>query len=649
MGKTTCAAAVAVGLAEAGTRVLVVSTDPAHSLGDALGTRLGAEPSRVETRSGELLAAELDAGQALERWLGARRSNLEQLVERGTFLDHEDVERILDLSLPGVDELISLIELLRLARESACEEVVVDTAPTAHTVRLLAMPGELRRFAGALDRFQSKHRLLADRFGRGHVPDGADALIEEISGQAADIQTILRDPARARIRWVLLPEALALAETRDGVGTLEEAGLPVRELIVNRVTPPPDAPCLLCEAKRRAEREVIEELQGYFPGWVIHFLGAREEEPRRLPALREIARELARGGRAMDEGPELKDSRAHGRRKRRSQGQPAGLNAILPPSPRLLFFGGKGGVGKTTCATAATLALSARRPASRMLLLSTDPAHSLADLLEIPLGDDERPVPQGPPGLRVRELDPARTFEEWRQRYWRHGPALAEEIGSLAEAGSGVEAEDFREILQLAPPGLAEMSAVSALIDALFGTADRPPYDLIVVDTAPTGHALQLLEMPELMMEWVHTLLSLLLKYREALGLGRLATELLELSKRLRQLGEVLRDPDQTRFITVTRAASSPAGRPSACSKPWRDWASRLPSVIIDAVTPPGCSVCRRARESEERHIQWLEKDCQREGKSNRCDIILAPAVFPPPRGAGGLAEWARTWKKRSE
>ena len=662
VGKTTCAAAVAVGLAEAGSRVLVVSTDPAHSLGDALGTSLTGEPVRVQTRSGELLAAELDAGQAVERWLGARRSNLEQLVERGTFLDQQDVERILDLSLPGLDELIGLIELVRLAEASGAEEVVVDTAPTAHTLRLLAMPGRLLHLAGALDRLQEKHRLLAERFGHGHQPDRADALIDEIARQAADIQAILHDPAQCRIRWVLLPEALAVAETRDGVGELEAAGMAVRELIVNRVTPTPDAPCFLCDAKRRAERDAVEELRAYFPGTEIHFLSAREE-PRRLPALRQIARELAK---PSPPGP-LSRGTGEGERKTRqgrkkNPSDPLAWLRVLPSNPRLLFFGGKGGVGKTTCAAAAALMLAVRRPGDRVLLLSTDPAHSLADVLEVPLGDDERPIPEGPPNLRARELDAARTFEEWRQRHW---PALEEGIG---------EAADFREILQLAPPGLAEMSAVSTLIDALFGTAAEPPYALVVVDTAPTGHALQLLEMPDLMLEWVRTLLALLLKYREAVGLGRFAEELVELSKSLRQLGELLRDPERTGFVAVTRAAELPRRETVRLLEAVNGLGLAVPAVIVDAVTPKGCATCQRAAEKEERQIRWLEGAVKGQqgqqgqqgqkrrslksleslssweggGKTGRCAIILAPAVFPPPRGAGVLAEWVRTWKNRS-
>src|SRR5207244_13338806 len=114
VGKTTCSAALAVALAESGRRVLVVSTDPAHSLGDALGRRLGPRPRPVPVRRGTLRAAELDADAALGRWLDQRRDGLATIALRGTYLDREDVERFLSLSLPATDARIGRLQRPRL-------------------------------------------------------------------------------------------------------------------------------------------------------------------------------------------------------------------------------------------------------------------------------------------------------------------------------------------------------------------------------------------------------------------------------------------------------------------------------------------------------------------------------------------------------
>ena len=113
VGKTTCAAAGALAEAARTRRlhVLIVSTDPAHSLGDALGVRLAASPHRVVAR---VDAVELDAPRAFERWLAEHRRPLGDVLEHGTWLDRDDVDALLDLSIPGVDELLGILEIARL-------------------------------------------------------------------------------------------------------------------------------------------------------------------------------------------------------------------------------------------------------------------------------------------------------------------------------------------------------------------------------------------------------------------------------------------------------------------------------------------------------------------------------------------------------
>lgn len=654
MGKTTCAAAAALHAAESGKRVLLVSTDPAHSLADALQKELGPEPSRIPTRRGHLLAAELDAERALDRWLGERRADLELIAERGTYLGRDDIGRFLDLGLPGVDELVGLVELMRLAREIPGDgetEVVVDTAPTAHTLRLLTMPGELRRFAGALDRLHERHRAMAESFGGGWRPDQADALIQEVEEQGRQIEELLRDPARTSFLWVLLPEALSVEETRDGLRALKEGGIPVPELIVNRVTPPAspsDPPCARCDARRRSQREALTALRSHFPNHPVRLLAERNGEPRGTTALRAVGRDLAAEdrGETLTAGPLPRRRAPH---KAVRTGAPGWWPEVVPGTARLVFFGGKGGVGKTTCAAAAALLLAEARPGQRVLLLSTDPAHSLADALEIPLGDDPRPVPGGPDGLRARELDAPRNFASWRARH-----LTGVEQWLNASTGNDLAANDLEEreheawrgLLDLAPPGLDELSAVSALADALHGSGEEPPEDLVIVDTAPTGHALRLLQAPGLMQGWVRELLALLLKYREAVRLGRLAEELVELSRSLRGLEEILRDPDRTRFVAVTRAAELPRRETVRLLEALEPLGLTVPAVIVDAVTEPGCPRCDGVAAAEEKEIGHLRRDLahsQRKG----CAIISAPAVFPPPRGIETLRAWGKTWSLR--
>ncbi|HVG06129.1 MAG TPA: ArsA family ATPase, partial [Thermoanaerobaculia bacterium] len=276
------------------------------------------------------------------------------------------------------------------------------------------------------------------------------------------------------------------------------------------------------------------------------------------------------------------------------------LSDLAPPGIRLLFFGGKGGVGKTTCAAAAALVLAESQD---VLLLSTDPAHSLADVLETPLGDDERPVA---PRLQARELDAYAAFEAWRGRHH-------DELGGALGAFAGESREAIEKLLDITPPGLDELVALSSILDAT--EEDR----LVVVDTAPTGHAVRLLEAPELALEWDRALLSILLKYREAVSLGRLAAEMVELSKSLKRLLALLRDPARARFVAVTRDAELPRRETVRLLDELKRLSISVPAVIINA--------------AEDGKVEW-----------NECAIITAPAMYPPPRGAEALAGWARTW-----
>jgi arsenite-transporting ATPase len=668
VGKTTCAAATALAAAERGQRVGLISTDPAHSLGDAVGRPLTAAPRRVPTRAGVLDAVELDADRALARWLARRRPALRTLVERGTYLDDEDLERVLRLSFPGVDELMALVELTRLADRGGWERIVVDTAPTGHTLRMLDMPATLRRVAAALDGLHAKHRFLADSLGRGHRPGGADRLIDELDTDGRRLTALLRDIERCRFTWVLLAERLSLAETRDGVAALAATGIRIRDLVVNRLTPSKGAACRLCEGRRHEEASVIAAARRAFPELPLRVLPALAEEPRGAAALRPIGRRLTggvgarsavaglaplidreRGGETPARIPPGSREAVH-RPTSNTGGRSATsgfashppdlwLDRIAPVGVRLVVFTGKGGVGKTTCAAATAVALARRRAGARVLALSVDPAHSLGDALGVALGDDERAVPGAPPGLRARELDADSALARTRERY---RGAVEETFDSLLRGSRfdvAYDREALHGLMDLAPPGLDELFAVLSVVEVLFER--QPPCDVVVLDTAPTGHALRLLAMPATALAWVHALLAILLKYREIVGLGEVAAELVATARRLRELSALLGDDTRARIVAVTRAAELPRRETERLLSRLRDLKLAVPAVIVNALTTGTCHRCRRARRTERRSMAGLGG-----GRTGRraWSMICTPAVTPPPRGVVGLGRWAHTW-----
>jgi arsenite-transporting ATPase len=567
------------------------------------------------------------------------------------------------LSLPGVDELMGLIELTRLARAHPDADVVVDTAPTGHTLRLLDMPATLERIAVVLDDMQAKHRVLARSLGGGHRPDEADALIDNLAGESRDLQALLRDPERCAFAWVLLAETLSLEEARDGIAALQSASIPVAEIIVNRLTPRPPRPCALCDGRRREERAVLNDAFSAFPQQSFRLLSDVGAEPRGLEALRRLGRVAGWGSATTRSGAKPSVEASHTLVRREVRGSANGsasptrppardggdtdawLDRIAPPGVRLLLFAGKGGVGKTSCAAAVALALAERPGRGRILLLSTDPAPSLADALAVPVGDDAGLVP-GVPRLYARELDADRALAARRERYRDAVGELFTTLRGSSRFDLAFDRAVVQDLIDLAPPGLDELFGILTVIEALFpASPGAPHYDTVVLDTAPTGHTLRLLELPGGALEWVHALLAILLKYRKVIGLGgELGEDLVALSRDLKRLLTLLSDPAATRLVAVTRAAELPGLETRRLLRTVRRLAIPVGAVVVNALTPAGCPRCRRGAAAERRALAALRRELKSPAR-RRCAIIVARAMAPPPRGRDALIHWRAGWE----
>jgi arsenite-transporting ATPase len=644
VGKTTCAAASAVAAARRGKQVLAVSTDPAHSLGDALGSRLSARVSNITLKGGGavLRAVELDASRAFVRWLGDHRHALADIIEHGTWLDHADVDAIMGLSIPGIDELIGLVEIARLASLRPYDLIVIDTAPTGHTLRLLAAPQAVAAVAAALSDLQHQHRLIRERFARVAKPEAADRLIALLTQQAAATGQLLQDPSRSAFHWVMLPEELSLAESRDGLRSLEAAHIPVPAIIVNRVIAD-GAACPICDRRRAAEGRVLATVRrtiGRRRTVVVVTDGTRE--PRGEAALEQIglrlsskagskARLASAGGRSARGAGSLAFS------VRRPDGEALQDLVDRFQDARLVFFGGKGGVGKSTAAAAFAVRLARAQTARRVLLISTDPAHSLGDVFGADVGDVPAPLRRGPPNLHVRELDAPHALAAKRAALSEALDEIVTAFGASALATPGGGAE---ELMDLAPPGVDELFGLVSL----FAAPRDQTYDVFIVDTAPTGHALRLLELPDAAREWVQVLMRVLLKYRELVRPGRLAAELLELSQSIRALRALLQDAVLARFVVVTRAAAVPRLETERLAGRLRQLHLAVSCVMVNAMTlaPGRCPRCRRTAAAEKIELALLGRVCRL--ASPNCVIIQAPLAAPPPRGVAALDKWGSTW-----
>jgi arsenite-transporting ATPase len=168
---------------------------------------------------------------------------------------------------------------------------------------------------------------------------------------------------------------------------------------------------------------------------------------------------------------------------------------------------------------------------------------------------------------------------------------------------------------------------------------------VVVLDTAPTGHALRLLEMPGTALEWVRAFLALLLKYREVIGLGDLAADLVEIARGLRQLVALLGDGTRARFVAVTRAAALPRLETARLMRALARLGIATPVLIVNAVGAVERAACARCREraaEEQRERERMPRPPSSHGPG--CAMIIAPDVAPPPRGPEALALWGRAW-----
>ena len=635
VGKTTCAATLGLLAARAGRATLIVSTDPAPSLGDALEQPLTDRPRPVRGVA-RLDAVEVDAATALAGWLEKRRGLLEEIALRGTWLDADDVASLMRLSLPGIDEVAGLLQVAEFAGTGRYDHIVVDTAPTGHLRRMLETPAVLEGLTQVFDRMQAKHRIMVEALRGRWTPDAADALLQEIDAQARRLEALLRDPAQSAVAWVTLPERMAVEETRDGLRALNEQHITVDRLIINRLTPLPRQACGWCDGRRSLELESFLALERLVEGAAtLVAVPAAVKEPRGIAALRRL-------------GPHLtKPAATPAGRSRRARRFTAVLTtapgiadaaAIVPAGTELLLFGGKGGVGKTTCAAAAAIGVAKSSPDLRVLLLSADPAHSVGDVLEASVSDEPRRIRGGPPNLLVRELDARRAFATLRDR-------LADGVDELIvrAGGAGADQQAMRGLLDLAPPGVDELAAIVDVTETLdVKTGVR--CDLIVIDTAPTGHALRLLEMPALVHDWVKAIMAILLKYQPAVGLGRLGATLLRLSQGLGRLRTLLQDASRTRFAVVTRAASLPRAETVRLLARLRKASIPASLVIVNAVGAGTCPWCRAEGRRQQKEVLALSSELIRR-RGEKPLLLLAPGVVPPPSGCADLHAFLGEWR----
>ena len=288
VGKTTCASAAALHLAER-FETLLFSTDPAHSLADSLGQKLGDQPQKIEGVK-NLSALEANAENALEKFKSEHERQMRMILETGTNLDSEDIDSVFALPIPGMDEVMGFKTMIDLIDRAEFDKYVVDTAPTGHALRLLASPRLLDGWVKVMAKLRWKYRHIVATFAGRYDGDDGDDFLLAMKKTIRKMETLLGDKRRCRFVAVTIPEQMAISETARLASSLGRHGIPVTQLVINNVMQANG--CAFCRERRTSQDMYISELKRTFHGVNSTIILSRARDVKGLSALRDFAGSL---------------------------------------------------------------------------------------------------------------------------------------------------------------------------------------------------------------------------------------------------------------------------------------------------------------------------------------------------------------------
>jgi arsenite-transporting ATPase len=488
-------------------KVLVVSTDPAHSLGDAIDFDLksaGGKPVQMTDplTGGKLFAMEVDTDMALEKFQSALSAFDVNKLSEALGVSPEMLEgfglselsSLLNNPPPGLDELVALSDILNdPAITNEYDVVIVDTAPTGHTLRMLALPEFLDGFLGKLLELRMKLSGMANMIqsmlgggeaaaARAQTVDNALKKLEEFRLQMGALRGQLNNQDLTNFVVVSIPTTLSVNESKRLMKELEHQGVKVSDVVVNQCVV---GDGIKNEESKEAMKNYYERRKAGQDKWITE-LKTSSSKISSSPEYQSNG-----GGEiVVTEIPffdvELVGTPALAYVGQASFSQNENFSYLLEDSgqdPRFIICGGKGGVGKTT--TSSSLAVTMAASGRNVALVSTDPAHSLGDafaidfrggeLVEVPLIG----IPPTEGSLKVLEVDPKKSLGEFKG-------LIDNLIGSESVNAMGGDLsktiKDLGEIFDTLPAGTDEVVALAKVI----GLVKKGGFDRIVLDTAPT-------------------------------------------------------------------------------------------------------------------------------------------------------------------
>jgi arsenite-transporting ATPase len=286
VGKTTCASCAGLHLAKNDKNTLVISTDPAHSLADSLGMEIGNKITQIKGIN-KFSAMEISAEKALSDFKMEYQDELKRLFDTSTYLDKEDIDSILELPIPGIDEVMGFKTIMDLIEKEEFDKHIVDTAPTGHALRLLTLPELLDDWIKVLAKMRWKYRYMVSSFSGKYKPDSADDFLISMKKTVKKIERLLKDENTCQFIVVTIPEDMAVRETERMVKSLSQYGIKVSQMIINNVIPGQNH-CPFCEARREGQKKYIEEIGEKFRDLKITIVPLHPYEVRGIDSLKNL-------------------------------------------------------------------------------------------------------------------------------------------------------------------------------------------------------------------------------------------------------------------------------------------------------------------------------------------------------------------------
>lgn len=581
VGKTTVSSAYAMyhTVRNPAESVLLLSTDPAHSLSDIWQQPLGHTPQKVRLRRGRLHLWQVDSEKKFRTFLNKHKEAMLGILEKGSIFSREDIEPLLNTTLPGMAEMSALLAIDEAFRSGKYDRIIVDTAPFGHTLRLFELPEYFSRFLDFLELASDRDRVLAAHFG-GKRLQPENSILAEWRILVDGIQKAFL--ADAKLFLVTTSEKFSLNEAVRCSAELRAHSPPLKinAIVLNRAVVD-QSKCKTCGEKREMTRAGRAFLKKEFPGKKV-YLG----EDSGVPIAGLIG--LGHFGRHVFAGTHF---RWHPVAPKTKKLRLVRTNWPVLGTPLSLVVG-KGGVGKTTISAGLGFRTRAQEKVP-VEICSVDPAPSLDDIFQADVTGEAKSV-LGDPKFRASELDSVGIFRDWVSTIKQSIDRAMTSDRSSVHVDFSFERRLFATLLDSVPPGLDEILAVVRIFDLLRDHSKR-----VVIDMAPTGHALDLLRTPERILVWTRVLLKTLSAHRTLDLVRDAGVKVAELGKNIRDLLALLKNSKQTSIYSVMLAEPLPDRETDRLMKELRNLKMPAGHVFVNRLLLPkdirGCQRCARA------------------------------------------------------